>query len=385
MASVKIRKYKDSVYVIYSHKNEKFKVFTGVKVEDQFWSITGPKKNCPKYDRAVLQISEMETRVLNASMKIRTMGIEPTVARVRIEFNSQLSPALEKQPFWEAYATYLDLLPCRAGSKRKISMTKKVLEYFCTWSGYRFDEATFDRVVFGRLVQYMLLNQKMADATINQHVKWLRAFLKCTYPSKDVSWMRYLMLTVEEEVIALTEAELKYLIDAELGGWLETTRDLFVFLATTGMRFSDSQLFHPHWVTEEKILEFTQLKTGGKAYPPLYEASRRVLMRYNGIPPQISNQKFNDHLKELFKELKMNRPVTIQTVSGRVVCREIFPLYSVISSHTARRTFITMCLMKGMPIQDVMKMSGHSDYKSMKPYIRVTREHLRTVADKWEI
>ena len=252
-------------------------------------------------------------------------------------------------------------------------------------SGYQFDIATFDRVIFGRLVQYMLFNQKMEDATINQHVKWLRAFLKCTYPAKDVSWMRYLMLTIEEEVIVLTESELKYLIDAELKGYLETTRDLSVFLATTGMRFSDSQLFHPHWVTEEKVLEFTQLKTGGKAYPPLYEASRRVLMRYDGIPPQISNQKFNDYLKVLFEELDMKRPVTIQTVSGRVVCRKVFPLYSVISSHTARRTFITMCLQKGIPIQDVMKMSWHSDYKSMKPYIRVTSEHLRTVADKWVI
>jgi site-specific recombinase XerD len=81
----------------------------------------------------------------------------------------------------------------------------------------------------------------------------------------------------------------------------------------------------------------------------------------------------------------MKRPVIIQTVQARVVSREIFPLYSVISSHAARRTFITLCLEKGMPLQDVMKMSGHSDYKSMKPYIKVTRKHLRTVADKWEI
>jgi site-specific recombinase XerD len=385
MPSVKIRKYQDSVYVIYSHKNQKFKVFTGLKVEDQFWNLGSPKKNCPNYDRAVLQITEMETRVLNASMKIRSMGIEPTVARVHAEFHAQLAPALEKQPFWETYTTYLDLLPCKEGSRRKIKMTRKVLEYFCTWSGYHFDIATFDRITFGRFVQYMLLNQKMADSTINQHVKWLRAFLKYAYPLRDMSWMRYLMLTTEEEVIALSEGELRFLIDADLGGYLETTRDLFVFLATTGMRFSDSQLFDPHWVTDEKILEFTQLKTGGKAYPPLYEASRRVLLKYNGIPPQISNQKFNDYLKELFEELEMKRPVTIQTVKGRVVCREIFPLYSVISSHTARRTFITLCLEKGMPIQDVMKMSGHSDYKSMKPYIRVTLKHLRTVADKWEI
>jgi len=197
--------------------------------------------------------------------------------------------------------------------------------------------------------------------------------------------MRYILLNVEEEVIALLEPELKNLIDADLGGWMESTRDLFVFLATTGMRFSDSQLFNPNWVTPEQILEFSQLKTGGKAFPPLYEVSRCVLLKYDGIPPQISNQKFNDHLKELFEELKLNRPVTIRVIRNKKVYETVSPLSAVISSHTARRTFITMCLNKGMPLQDVMKMSGHSDYKSMKPYIKVTRKHLRTVADKWDI
>jgi integrase len=251
-------------------------------------------------------------------------------------------------------------------------MTKKVLEYFCTWSGYKFDIETFDRETFGRFIQYMLLNQKMADSTINSHVKWLRTFLRYAYPTKDVSWMRYLMLPVEEEVIALNEGELKYLIDAELGGYLETARDLFIFLATTGMRYSDSQLFNPHWVTEEKVLEFSQLKTGGKAYPPLYEVSRRVLMKYNGIPPQISNQKFNNYLKELFEELKMNRAVTVQSVKGKTVYREVSPLYVVISSHTARRTFITLCLEKGMPLQRKNAFKFDESGNKSIPYIQST-------------
>jgi len=68
-----------------------------------------------------------------------------------------------------------------------------------------------------------------------------------------------------------------------------------------------------------------------------------------------------------------------------MVYETVSPLSTVISSHTARRTFITLCLQKGMPLQDVMKMSGQSDYKSMKPYINITRKHLRAVADKWEI
>jgi hypothetical protein len=37
------------------------------------------------------------------------------------------------------------------------------------------------------------------------------------------------------------------------------------------------------------------------------------------------------------------------------------------------------------PNQDVMKMSGHSDYNNMKPYIRITWKDIRAVADRWEI
>lgn len=385
MPTIKVRKYVDSVYVVYTHKKQIFKVFTGVKVKDEFWNLCTPKKNCPSYDSVVTQISAMEARVLNASMKVRSMGIDPAIDRVRAEFHAQVTAAEVVLPFWKTYSNYLSLQTCRESTKKRLGRTKKVLEYFCAWSGYSFNIETFDRLVFGQLVQYMLLDQHMADTTVNKHIKDLKTFLKFCYPDKDVSWMKYNLLPVEEEVIALSEGELKYLIDSDLGGYLETTRDLFVFLATTGMRYCDSQLFDPSWVTEEKILEFAQHKTGGKAFPPLYEASRRVLMKYDGIPPQISNQKFNMYLKELFKELRMDRPVTTQVVRSKVVFRTVSPLYSIITSHTARRTFITLCLQKGMPLQDVMRMSGHSDYKSMKPYINITRAHLRAVANKWDI
>lgn len=81
----------------------------------------------------------------------------------------------------------------------------------------------------------------------------------------------------------------------------------------------------------------------------------------------------------------MTRPIATHIVRGKVVYRSVAPLCDIISSHTSRRTFITLCLQKGMPLQDVMRMSGHSDFKSMKPYMRVTLKHIRSVADKWNI
>lgn len=265
----------------------------------------------------MIQIASTEARVLNASMRVRTQGLDPSVQLVRKEFYVKTVAPIAEKPFWQSYKVYLSLLTCKASTKMKLEISRKVFEYFCKNISYKADITTFDKIVFGRFIRYLLLNQKMADSTINRHVRALKAFLRFTYPERDFSFVRYSMLPIDEEVIALSEEELKILIDADLNGHLNKTRDLFVFLATTGMRHSDSQLFDKSWITEEQILEFSQLKTGGRALTPLYEVSKKILLKYGGTPPKIRNQKFNVFLKELFKELKFDRRVVIQTVRGK--------------------------------------------------------------------
>lgn len=388
MATIKVRKYNNSVYVIYSHANKKFKLFTGAKVDDKYWSVSTLKKNCPDYNILKTQIDAVQNQVLNAIISVRQKGLEPMPEMVRNECRLRVPSVLGNAGFesiWVKFRKFLDQLTCRKSTIRRVSITYNVMEYFCRWSGYEFDSSTFNKMILGQLIHYLLHDQKLADATVLKHVKSLKMFLKTAYPEKDWSWVRYSMLNVEAEVLTVTESELNMLINAELKGYRRKTRDLFVFMATTGMRHCDSQLYERSWETPEEVLEFIQLKTGGKAYPPLYGVAKTILNRYGGIPPKITNQKFNAFLKTLFKELNLDRMVVIQTVRGKQVFRISKPLYEVISSHTARRTFITICLQKGMPIQDVMKMSGHSDFNSMKPYMRIARRDIRKVADKWDI
>jgi site-specific recombinase XerD len=327
--------------------------------------------------------------MLQASITVQGRGLDPTIELVREEYLAQLKPAEptpEQKSFSDMYSKYLEVVACKPTTKKKITITNSVWNYFCEFAHYTPTIESFDQVVFGQWVQYMLLNQKMADSTIHRHVKAFKHFLKWSYPNRNFSFVRYIMKQKDdEEVIALTEEELTKVVNANVSGYLAKTRDLFVFCATTGMRYCDSQLFDPSWVDPNNVLDFIQQKTGGKAYPPLYSITRKILDNHGGIPPQISNQKYNDYLKNLFEELEMDRPIVTSIFRNRQVYREIKPLSEVISSHTARRTFITICLQKGMPLQDVMKMSGHSDYRSMKPYIKVVKEHLRMVADKWTI
>ena len=87
--------------------------------------------------------------------------------------------------------------------------------------------------------------------------------------------------------------------------------------------------------------------------------------------PVISNQKMNDYLKELGELAEINEPVRETYYKGNERIDEVTPKYALLSTHAGRRTFICNALALGIPAQVVMKWTGHSDYKAMKPYIDI--------------
>jgi integrase len=88
--------------------------------------------------------------------------------------------------------------------------------------------------------------------------------------------------------------------------------------------------------------------------------------------PVISNQKMNDYLKDLAELAGLNNPVHQKTYyKGSERIETILPKYAVISTHDAQRAFICNALSMGIPANVVMKWTGHSDYKAMKPYIDI--------------
>ena len=50
---------------------------------------------------------------------------------------------------------------------------------------------------------------------------------------------------------------------------------------------------------------------------------------------------------------------------------EIVEKYALLTTHAGRRTFIVNALRLGIPAPVIMEWTGHSDYKAMKPYIKI--------------
>ena len=67
----------------------------------------------------------------------------------------------------------------------------------------------------------------------------------------------------------------------------------------------------------------------------------------------------------------INEPIRITTYTGNQRKDDIKEKWELVGTHTGRRTFIVNCLSLGIPPNVVMKWTGHSDYKAMKPYIDI--------------
>ena len=131
----------------------------------------------------------------------------------------------------------------------------------------------------------------------------------------------------------------------------------------------------------DKYIEITTIKTVDSLRIELNTHSRAILKKYapfefpNGKAlPVVSNQKMNTYLHELCKLAGFDEPIRITYYRGNERFDEIKPKYKVIGTHTGRRSFICNALGMGISPQVVMKWTGHSDYKAMKPYIDVADE-----------
>ncbi|MDR1199278.1 MAG: site-specific integrase [Prevotellaceae bacterium] len=184
----------------------------------------------------------------------------------------------------------------------------------------------------------------------------------------------------EREVIHLEWDELIHLFNFQFPmnrQALSDARDVFCFCCFTGLRHSDVYKLKRSDVKENHIRIVTEKTMDGISIE-LNKYSRSILNKYKNIPfendkalPVISGQKMNEHLKEIGEMAGFNEPQRIVYFKKKERIEKVYPKYELLTTHCGRRTFIVNSLYLGIPAEVIMKWTGHSDYKSMKPYIKI--------------
>lgn len=183
----------------------------------------------------------------------------------------------------------------------------------------------------------------------------------------------------QNKVIYLTKEELAKIRDLDLSAIprLEPVRDIFLFCCLTSLRHSDADNLRKTDVKGDHI-EVTTIKTGDSVSIKLNKNTQAILEKYKDVPfpgnralPSFTNQAMNRSIKELCQLAEIDEPIRITTYKGNVRKDEVHPKWELVGTHTGRRTFIVHALSMGISPSVVMKWTGHSDYKAMKPYIDI--------------
>jgi integrase len=244
----------------------------------------------------------------------------------------------------------------------------------------------FDHKGLSEYRNFLLKKKEMRNTTIEKQMKFLKWFLRWSVKyaqNKNIDFVTFApkkdkKKNSDKRVIFLEAEELKTVYNfpiPETKNYLIRVRDVFCFCCFTGLRHSDVYNLKRSDIKGDSI-QFDSIKTGDKLTIELNKYSRAILDKYKDEPyegnkalPVISNQKMNDYLKELGKLCKINEPTTEVYFKGDKRIEETKPKYDLLGTHTGRRTFICNALALGIPAIVVMKWTGHSDFKSMQPYV----------------
>ena len=218
----------------------------------------------------------------------------------------------------------------------------------------------------------------MVNKTINKRLENLSAFIRAYYKDDKTAEMIMdgrLGDSKQTRVIALTLDEVKELYYRELKNSNHyKVRDYFVFLCLTGLRFLDLTLLTETNFLRQKNgtykLSYISHKTKVDVEFELTSKAQEIAERYNFSFNEYTNQGFNRALGEMLEnehlyedEISVIRNVLEKKIHKKMYRRE------KISAHTARRTFISSLIAKGVPPYQVMSMSGHKKFSTMEIYV----------------
>ena len=181
----------------------------------------------------------------------------------------------------------------------------------------------------------------------------------------------------ETDHIHLTFDELDTIQQTDLPEYLDNARDWLIISCYTGQRVSDFMRFTKDMIRTEKgkkLIEFTQVKTGKIMTVPLHKKAIEVLKKRDGeFPRQISDQRYNDYIKEVCKRAGLTYTVKGSKKNPDTNRKETrtFEKWELVASHIGRRSFSSN-FYGIIPTSLLIHATGHSTESQFLAYIGKT-------------
>jgi len=390
---------------LWESKKYDFTTSTGFQVKYTHWDFTNEKiKNKADAlgkDEINLRLVELKAFILekfnleyNSSLPIPKDWLKTKVDRF---FNRVDENKPELTYFIDWIKVFIETAPKRLYKGKPISQStlKKYSTTLNTLTQYeaeknkrlRFEDITMS--FYFDFVDFCRNTLKHSTNTIGTYIKKIKFFcgqidLEGLPISNHYKNSEFMSIGETAEDIYLTTAEIQKIFNYNFNDtpYLDNARDLLIIGLNTGLRVSDFMRLDLSHIKADTIRIKAQ-KTGKTAEIPINDQIEQTLNKRGGaLPHPISEQKFNDYIKEIgekvgFAEMvkgakmvcinedKKDEKKQFRKVSGT------FPKYELMTSHICRRSFATNLYGK-IPTPVIMSITGHATETQFLTYIKKT-------------
>jgi Site-specific recombinase XerD len=394
------------IILLYRLGSQRLKYSTGLKTLPKYWNETTQRiRNVIEVkDKDTINnfLSELEAETARIVTRIVTSKLEVTKELLKQHIDVYLERAnadTAKDLF-----SFIELFIKQSANRINPASGKKIehrtiqkynttladLKAFATKNKRRVD---FDTIDLDFYLDYTAHLQALNHSTntIGKYIQTLKVFLnEATNRGLNTKFLyksnRFKVVSELSDSIYLNEKELKQLYEHDFteNKRLERVRDMFIVGCWTGLRFSDFTTLHKRNV-KGNFIEMKTEKTGAKVVIPIHPNVRAILEKYDyKLPNEISNQKMNDYLKDVGKEVELTEQTSKGITKGGVKRHTNYEKYELITTHTARRSFATNLYKTGFPAISIMQITGHKTEKAFLRYIKVTpQEHAEALQLHW--
>ena len=408
------------IYCLIRYQNKRVKHYTNRRIHPKYWNPKEQefRKSHPNMPELNHWLKEIETFIgkieLEWNKKHNQTGIVPIIPPSYLKDNldkyfTKTTKAEREEhnikSFWGYYNQFL--LRMKNGTRVHISKgtpmapktifqfdnLKRHLENYERAKKIKIDFYKIDLTFYNDFVDYLTIKLKLAPNTIGKLITNLKVFLREAFDegistNNIFTNRRFRSISSEADTIYLNTIEIKEIIDLDLSNnfKLDKVRDLFVLGCYTALRFEDLISIKPENIIDGMI-EIIQYKKKEKVTIPIRPEAEKILSKYNYTTPSISNQKFNEYIKDVVKLCKsLEVEQTKKEIKGgkQIILKK--PKYEFVSSHTARRSFATNeYRAQDLTLRQIMAITDHATEKSFYRYIRMKpKENAERVRIIWK-
>ena len=387
-----------SIMMVFHYQSDKLRLSTGLSISPKNWN--------QRKQRAKELLEFKDHTIINSHLELVSSRIHIAYNNLRKEFHKPSKELLkasylsfenwvnkDDKSFWDLFEDFVnykrenikDIKDYNNSLRKHLRKTEDKMNRPITFLSIK----KLDGGFVDNMKNYLTHEAINKDGfpghsvnTIGKQFKNLKVFLNWCFEREYCKRFSLKHIQNKQEIVEsvyLNIDDKKKMNNLILDGLNEKVRDCFILGCEIGFRFSDLIKIKPAHI-EQNVngfnIKIQQQKTREEVIVPLSKVAYAILKKYdNSSPtPNIRSEEFNKRIKEIAKNAGIDKTINQYRRVRGIIQQFEFKKYELISSHTCRRTFTTLLVIKKAPTPMIMKITGHKTERNFFRYVRLEKE-----------